>query len=68
MQRQSFFLVLGNEYSLILWAILTGYVLFDNTPTLKTLIGVSIIISAGIYIYIREKIRDQLIVSENPIR
>ena len=56
------------EYSLILWAILTGYVLFDNTPTLKTLIGVSIIISAGIYIYIREKIRDQLIVSENPIR
>ena len=24
------------EYSLILWAILTGYVLFDNTPTLKT--------------------------------
>ena len=56
------------EYSLIVWAILTGYVLFDNTPTLKTLIGVSIIISAGIYIYIREKIRDQLIVSENPIR
>ena len=56
------------EYSLILWAILTGYMLFDNIPTLKTLIGVSIIISAGIYIYLREKIRDQLIVSDNPIR
>ena len=56
------------EYSLIVWAILTGYILFDNIPTLKTLIGVSIIISAGIYIYLREKIRDQLIVSDNPIR
>ena len=56
------------EYSLILWAILTGYMLFDNIPNLKTLIGVSIIISAGIYIYLREKIRDQLIVSDNPIR
>ena len=56
------------EYSLIVWAILTGYVLFDSVPTFKTLIGVSIIISAGVYIYFREKIRDQLIVSENPIR
>ena len=56
------------EYSLIVWAILTGYVLFDSIPTFKTLIGVSIIISAGVYIYLREKIRDQLIVSENPIR
>ena len=56
------------EYSLIVWAILTGYVLFDSIPTLKTLIGVSIIISAGVYIYLREKVRDQLIVSENPIR
>jgi hypothetical protein len=42
--------------------------LFDNVPTLKTLIGVLIIISAGVYIYLREKIRDQLIVSDNPIR
>ena len=56
------------EYSLIVWAILTGYVLFDSIPTFKTLIGVSIIISAGVYIYLREKIRDHLIVSENPIR
>ena len=56
------------EYSLIVWAILTGYILFDSIPTFKTLIGVLIIISAGIYIYLREKIKDQLIVSENPIR
>ncbi len=56
------------EYSLIIWAILIGYILFDNIPTLRTLLGALIIISAGIYIYLREKIKEQLIVSDNPIR
>ena len=56
------------EYSLIIWAILVGYVLFDNIPSVRTLFGAAIIISAGIYIYLREKIKEQLIVSDNPIR
>ncbi len=56
------------EYSLIIWAILIGYILFDNIPSLRTLLGALIIISAGIYIYLREKIKEQLIVSDNPIR
>ena len=56
------------EYSLIIWAILIGYILFDNIPSLRTLFGALIIISAGIYIYLREKIKEQLIVSDNPIR
>ncbi len=56
------------EYSLIIWAILIGYILFDNIPSIRTLFGATIIISAGIYIYFREKIKEQLIVSDNPIR
>ena len=56
------------EYSLIIWAILTGYILFNNIPTPRTFIGVSIIIGAGIYIYIREKTKDQLIATDNPTR
>ena len=56
------------EYSLIIWAILIGYVLFDNIPSVRTLFGAAIIISAGIYIYLREKIKEQLIISDNPIR
>ena len=56
------------EYSLIIWAILIGYILFDNIPSIRTLIGAIIIISAGIYIYLRERIKEQLIVSDNPIR
>ena len=56
------------EYSLIIWSILTGYILFNNIPTLRTFVGVSIIIGAGIYIYFREKAKDQLIVTDTPTR
>jgi len=56
------------EYSLIIWSIITGYLLFNDIPTIRTFIGVIIIISAGIYIYIREKVREQYIATKNPIR
>jgi len=56
------------EYSLIIWSIITGYLLFNDIPSVRTFIGVILIISAGIYIYIREKTRDQYIATENPIR
>jgi len=56
------------EYSLIIWSIITGYLLFNDIPTIRTFIGVILIISAGIYIYIREKTKEQYIATENPIR
>jgi len=56
------------EYSLIIWSIIIGYLLFNDIPSIRTFIGVILIISAGIYIYIREKAKDQYIATENPIR
>jgi drug/metabolite transporter (DMT)-like permease len=56
------------EYSLIIWAIIIGYLLFDNIPSPRTFAGVALIIGAGIYIYIREKVRDQMIVTDTPNR
>ena len=56
------------EYSLIIWSILTGFILFNNIPTIRTFIGVSIIIGAGIYIYFREKVKDQMIITDTPNR
>ena len=56
------------EYSLIIWSILTGYILFNDVPTFRTFIGVSIIICSGIYIYLREKVKDQMIVTDTPNR
>jgi len=56
------------EYSLIIWAIIIGYFLFDNIPSPRIFLGVALIIGAGIYIYIREKVRDQMIVTDTPNR
>ncbi len=56
------------EYSLIIWAIIIGYILFDNIPSARTFLGVTLIIGAGIYIYLREKVRDQMIVTDTPNR
>tara|TARA_B100000035_G_scaffold242014_1_gene210514 strand:+ start:1312 stop:2262 length:951 start_codon:yes stop_codon:yes gene_type:complete len=56
------------EYSLIIWAIIIGYVLFKDIPTPRTFLGVSLIIGAGVYIYLREKARDQMIATDTPNR
>ena len=56
------------EYSLIIMSMIPGYFLFNEIPTSRTLLGVSFIISAGLYIYLREKIKDQYIATETPVR
>jgi len=56
------------EYSLIIMSMIPGYFLFNEIPSLRTLIGVICIISAGVYIYFREKVRNQYIASETPAR
>ena len=56
------------EYSILLWAPLIGWLYFEEMPTLNTVIGILIIVSSGIYIFIREKAQDQSIVTEKPLR
>jgi len=56
------------EYSLIIWAIIIGYILFNDVPTIRTFVGVALIIGAGVYIYLREKVKDQMIVTDTPNR
>ena len=56
------------EYSLIIWSILIGFILFNDIPTLRTFFGVVIIIGAGLYIYIREKTKNQMIAIDTPNR
>ena len=56
------------EYSLIIMSMIPGYFLFNEIPSNRTFLGVLIIISAGIYIYFREKIRDQYVATKTPVR
>ena len=43
------------QYSMIVWAVMFGYAVFGDVPTLATLIGAAIIIGAGFYIFLREQ-------------
>ena len=56
------------EYSLIIWSVIIGYFLFNDIPTLRTLLGIILVVGAGIFIFIREEIRKQKITIETPIR
>ena len=56
------------EYSLIVWSIVIGFFLFDDIPTIRTMIGCIIVIFAGMFIFFREKIREQKVNLETPLR
>jgi|TARA_Y100000746_G_scaffold216352_1_gene211224 drug/metabolite transporter (DMT)-like permease len=48
--------------------MIPGYFLFNEIPSIRTFLGVAFIIGAGIYIYFREKVRDQYIATDTPVR
>jgi len=56
------------EYSILLWSSLSGWIFFDEIITLRTFVGIFIIVTSGIYIFIREKAQNQSIVTEKPLR
>ena len=56
------------EYSILLWSPLIGWIYFNEVPSLNTIIGILIIVSSGIYIFMREKAQEQLIATEKPLR
>jgi drug/metabolite transporter (DMT)-like permease len=58
--------VVPYQYSMIVWAVIFGYVVFGDVPTLATLIGAAIIIGAGFYIFLREQALGREDTSVNP--
>ncbi|MBL4599173.1 MAG: DMT family transporter [Rhizobiaceae bacterium] len=42
------------QYSQIIWASAFGYMFFNETPDMQTLVGAGVIIASGIYIVLRE--------------
>ena len=56
------------EYSILFWSPLVGWLYFDEIPSLNTVIGILIIVSSGVYIFIREKAQNQSLATEKPLR
>src|ERR1700731_971223 len=47
--------VVPYQYSMIVWAVMFGYVVFGDMPQMATILGAAIIIGAGLYIFLRER-------------
>ena len=56
------------EYSILFWSPLVGWLYFDEIPSLNTVIGILIIVSSGVYIFMREKAQNQSLATEKPLR
>ena len=55
------------EYSLLIWMILLGYLVWGDVPSFNIAIGMVLIVGAGIYIFYRERIKSESIASEATI-
>jgi drug/metabolite transporter (DMT)-like permease len=42
------------RYSIILWAIVAGFVVWREVPDLASWIGIAIVTAAGLYTFLRE--------------
>ena len=47
--------VVPYQYSMIVWAVMFGYVVFGDVPPVATIAGAATIIGAGFYIFLRER-------------
>jgi drug/metabolite transporter (DMT)-like permease len=47
--------VVPYQYSMIIWAVMFGYVVFGDVPSIATIVGAVVIIGAGFYIFLRER-------------
>jgi drug/metabolite transporter (DMT)-like permease len=48
------------SYCSIVWAVLLGFVIFGSVPNLTTIAGTAVLISAGLYVWHRERVRAQV--------
>ncbi|MCX5495025.1 DMT family transporter [Kaistia dalseonensis] len=49
--------VVPYQYTMLIWAVIFGYIFFNDTPKMSVLIGAAIIIASGLFIFFREQTR-----------
>ena len=56
------------EYSFLIWMILWGYLFWGDIPSAREAAGMLLIVSAGIYMFYREHIRNQELAIDTTLR
>ena len=55
------------EYSLLIWMILLGYLVWGDVPSFNIAIGMVLIVGAGIYMFYRERIKSESVDSDTSV-
>ena len=62
------FVIAPFEYTILLWSIFYGWLIWDESVTIRSWVGMAMIVSAGIFLFYREKINNQEITTDQPFR
>ena len=55
------------EYSLLIWMVLLGYLVWGDVPSSNIAIGMVLIVGAGIYMFYRERIKSESVDSDTSV-
>ena len=56
------------EYTFLIWMILWGYLIWGDIPSANEAVGMHLIVSAGIYMFYREQIKNQELAVDTALR
>ena len=62
------FVIAPFEYTILLWSIFYGWLIWDESVTARSWIGMTMIVTAGIYLFYRERVNEQEITMDQPFR
>ena len=62
------FIIAPFEYTILLWSIFYGWLIWDEKVTIQSWIGMAMIVAAGIYLFYRERVNEQEITMDQPLR
>ena len=62
------FVIAPFEYTILLWSIFYGWLIWDESVTVRSWIGMAMIVTAGIYLFYRERVNEQEITMGQPLR
>lgn len=68
MRRGEISFVSPFRYTIVLWAMLLSWLMFSELPTLQSLIGIAILIGAGLYTLRREQARRSPVTARSGLR
>ena len=53
--------MVGGYSTLLIYSLISGYIIFNEIPDNYSLIGMGLIIISGIYVFVRESLNKRLI-------